>query len=125
MLSDNGAVFTAAYRGGIGAMESELCALGIVFRHSRPYHPQTCGKVERFHQTEKKFLAKQDAPTTIRSLQTQLDRFVNYYNTVRPHRSLNRRAPIDAFTARTTAHPRLPGIAIDGYRLRHDKIDRN
>ena len=51
VLSDNGAVFTATYRGGIGAMESELCALGITFKHSRPYHPQTCGKIERFHQT--------------------------------------------------------------------------
>src|SRR5215213_1937636 len=67
VLSDNGAVFTATYRGGIGAMESELCALGISFKHSRPYHPQTCGKIERFHQTVKKYLAKQDAPTTIRS----------------------------------------------------------
>ena len=118
-------MFTATYRGGIGAMESELCALGITFKHSRPYHPQTCGKIERFHQTEKKFLAKQDPPTTIRAVQHQLDEFVHTYNTVRPHRALNRQTPIVAFNARTKAHPRLTGIAIDGYRLRHDKIDRN
>jgi transposase InsO family protein len=125
VLSDNGAVFTAKYRSGIGAMESELCALGITFKHSRPYHPQTCGKVERFHQTVKKYLAKQDSPTTIRSLQTQLDRFVDYYNTVRPHRAINRRTPVTEYAARTKAHPRLTGITVDGYRLRHDKIDRN
>jgi transposase InsO family protein len=125
VLSDNGAVFTATYRGGIGAMESELCALGIAFKHSRPYHPQTCGKIERFHQTEKKFLTKQDPPDTIRQLQHQLDEFAHTYNTVRPHRALNRRTPIVAFNARTKAHPQLPRIAIDGYRLRHDKIDRN
>jgi transposase InsO family protein len=125
VLSDNGAVFTATYRGGIGAMESELCALGITFKHSRPYHPQTCGKIERFHQTEKKFLAKHDPPTTIRALQHQLDEFVHTYNTVRPHRALNRQTPITAFNARTKAHPRLAGIAVDGYRLRRDKIDRN
>ena len=40
--------------------EQELFALGIEAKHARPYHPQTCGKVERFHQTMKKFLAKQE-----------------------------------------------------------------
>jgi transposase InsO family protein len=125
VLSDNGAVFTATYRGGIGAMENELCALGITFKHSRPYHPQTCGKIERFHQTEKKFLDKQEPATTIPAVQTELDEFVHIYNTVRPHRALNRQTPIDAFNARTKAHPRLAGIAVDGYRLRRDKIDRN
>lgn len=123
VLSDNGAVFTAAYRNGIGALESELCALGIAFKHSRPYHPQTCGKVERFHQTVKKFLARQHPPTTIRGLQAQLDGFADYYNSVRPHRSIGRRTPIDAFHARTKAHPRLRGVTVDGYRLRHDTID--
>ena len=44
-------------RHGVCVMESEPFALGIAFKHSRPYHPQTCGKVERFHQTLKKYLA--------------------------------------------------------------------
>ena len=54
----------------------ELLSLGIATRHSRPYHPQTCGKVERFHQTLKKFLAKQEPATTKKLLQGQLNRFV-------------------------------------------------
>jgi hypothetical protein len=45
----NGCNYTAAYRHGYSAMESELFHLGIDYKHSRPYHPQTCGKVERFH----------------------------------------------------------------------------
>jgi transposase InsO family protein len=125
VLSDNAAIFTATYRHGIGAFESELADLGITFKHSRPYHPQTCGKVERFHQTLKRFLAKQRPARSIRGLQTQLDRFVDYYNTVRPHRALNRRSPLDAFTARTKAHPDPPPNPVDGYRLRHDTIDRD
>lgn len=60
MLSDNAAVFTGIPRGGGRvALELELASLGISFRHSRPYHPQTCWKVERFHQTLKRWLARQ------------------------------------------------------------------
>jgi len=123
VLSDNGAIFTASYRNGVAAMETELLSLGIEFKHSRPYHPQTCGKVERFHQTMKKFLDKQGPATSTRQLQRQLDRFVQYYNEVRPHRGINRRTPTEAFEARTKARPRRPGIDVDGYRVRHDKVD--
>jgi transposase InsO family protein len=70
MLTDNGAIFTAAPRGGGRcAIELELAALGISYRHSRAYHPQTCGKVERFHQTLKRWLAKQPSASTIPELQ--------------------------------------------------------
>jgi transposase InsO family protein len=51
-LSDNGAVFTGApRRGGRVALEITRHTHGIRFDHSRAYHPQTCGKVDRFHQT--------------------------------------------------------------------------
>jgi transposase InsO family protein len=123
-LSDNGAIFTASAQGGIAAMETELLSLGIASRHSRPYHPQTCGKVERFHQTVKKYLAKQDPATTKKQLQGQLDRFVITYNTVRPHRSLGRRTPAEAFAARDKSHPLGPRIDAAGYRVRHDKVDK-
>src|SRR5205814_2302207 len=99
-LTDNGAIFTASFRGGMGAMESELLSLGIASKHSRPYHPQTCGKVERFHQTLKRFLAKQEPPATKKQLQAQLDAFVAYYNGVRPHRAIRRPHPPRAFPAR-------------------------
>jgi transposase InsO family protein len=127
VLTDNGAIFTGAYRGhGRVALEIELAALHISFRHSRPYHPQTCGKVERFHQTLKKWLAKQAAAETVAELQTQLDTFADYYNTRRPHRALNRAAPAVAFAARPKAAPSqtAPTIA-DHYRVRHDTIDTN
>ena len=123
VLSDNGAVFMAEYRFGVGALEAELAGAGIEFKHSRPYHPQTCGKVERFHQTMKKYLEKRDAQRSVRGLQAQVDTFVAYYNEVRPHRAIGRKTPAEAFAARTKAHPLLPS-APDGYRLRRDRVDK-
>jgi hypothetical protein len=108
-----------------GALEITLHHRGVVFSHSRPYHPQTCGKVERFHQTHKKWLASQPRAASIGRLQDQLDAFGDYYNAVRPHRALGCRTPAEAYTARPKAH--ASGIPlIDGhFRVRHDKIDSN
>ena len=124
-LTDNGAIFTASYRGGMAAMESELLSLGIASKHSRPYHPQTCGKIERFHQTLKKFLAKQPPVTTKKQLQRQLDAFRAYYNHTRPHRAIGRRTPTQAFTTREKAYPTGPRIDCLGYRVRHDRVAKN
>jgi transposase InsO family protein len=123
VLSDNGAVFTAAARHGVCVMESELLALGIVFKHSRPEHPQTCGKVERLHETLKKFLAAQRPARSLAALQAQLDTFVAYYNEVRPHRSLKGRTPIEAFSARKRARPRQKPFVVPPHcRVRQDKV---
>ncbi len=124
-LSDNGGIFTASKGSGVGDLEAELVTLGITSKHGKPYHPQTQGKVERFHQTLKKYLAKQDPAATKRQLQGQLDRFVTYYNTVRPHRSIGRRTPAVAFAARDKSHPRGPRIDTAGYRVRNDKVDKS
>ena len=126
LLTDNGCVYTTWHRGGPNVMQTELLALGIEFRHSRPYHPQTCGKVERFHQTMKAFLAKQPKVGSIAELQAQVDRFVAYYNEVRPHRARERRPPRVAFEARDKARPSGPMIRVGaGVRVRRDRIDNN
>lgn len=126
MLTDNGAIFTAEYRNGRCVMENELAMLGVAYKHSRPYHPQTCGKVERFHQTLKRYLTKQRRPRTLAQLQAQLDRFAVYYNTVRPHRALGRRTPAQAYKARTKAVPTLVPFVVEGhYRVRRDRIDKS
>jgi transposase InsO family protein len=125
LLSDNGAIYTAKSRYGRTGLETELERLGVVFKHSSPYHPQTCGKVERYHQTMKKFLRKQPPATTIRELQSQLDWFTNYYNTVRPHRGLARRTPQSVYDARVKAHPGDVKDATAHFRVRYDKIDTN
>ncbi len=125
VLSDNGAIYTASTRNGRCAMESLLLSLGIAYKHSRPYHPQTLGKVERFHQTLKLFLAKQPLALTIGELQAQIDRFVAYYNDVRPHRARDRMTPRAAYDARSKARPIGPKISVDaGVRVRHDVVDK-
>ena len=124
VLTDNGAIFTARGRGdGRTALEVELGLLGIRFDHSRPYHPQTCGKVEHLHQTQKKWLTKH--PTrTLRQLQATLDDFRDYYNNIRPHRANNRTTPTQAYSARPKATPH--GIVIDPHwRVRTDTIDKS
>jgi transposase InsO family protein len=122
LLTENGAVFTAAPRGGRCAIELESAGLGIRPVHSSPHHPQTCGEVERFHQTEKK--AKQPAPTSVSELQAQLDTFAVSYNAVRPHPAIGRRTPAEAFGARAKAAPSLAGLEAPGrFRLRRDKVD--
>ena len=126
LLTDNGCVYTTWHRGGPNVMQSELLALGIEFRHSRPYHPQTCGKVERFHQTLKRWLARRAPARTRAELQAQVDAFTSYYNEVRPHRARGRRPPRIAFEARDKARPSGPKIRVGaGVRVRRDRIDKN
>jgi len=79
VLSDNGVCF-AGVDGTGSSFEPVLAAAGIRLIHSRPYHPETCGKVERFHATLKRWLAKQPLSTSVDELQTQLDVFAAHFN---------------------------------------------
>ncbi|HET7421014.1 MAG TPA: IS481 family transposase [Candidatus Dormibacteraeota bacterium] len=122
-LSDNAAVFSGESRRGKVIIEAELERLGIRCVHSTPYHPQTCGKVERFHQTLKRFLTKQAVPQSVAHLQLQLDAFRSYYNQQRPHRAHAGKTPLFAFGARLKAKPH-PADSVTHFRVRKDKVDR-
>jgi transposase InsO family protein len=124
VLTDNGAIFNAGSRHGRSAFESDLIRRRVLYKHSRPYHPQTCGKIERWHQTMKKFLAKAGPASDLLELQAQIDSFVYYYNNKRPHRSCARRTPRQAFDARPKA---APGSLIDQphHRIRFDVVDKS
>ncbi len=118
-------VFTTRLAGGKGgrnAFETELHRLGVQQINSTPNHPTTCGKVERFHQTLKKWLKAQPRATTLTELQAQLDAFVEEYNHRRPHRSLAHHAtPATAYTTRPKA---IAGQRLDTHnRVRHDRVD--
>jgi transposase InsO family protein len=111
-LTDNGLNFSGRLRGFEVRFEIELRAIGVVPKTSRPFHPQTCGKVERFQQTLKKWLRRQALAADLAELQTQLDTFVAYYNHQRPHRGINRRTPAQAWAATPPAINL--GIALPG-----------
>ena len=86
-----------------------------------PYHPQTCGKVERWHRTLKGFLAKRPADTML-ELQQILNETIAYYNDVRPHRACGRKPPRVAYEARNKA-PAGSLINQPHHRIRHDVVD--
>jgi len=130
VLTDNGLVYTTRFAGGRrgrttrNGFETELAALGVQQKNSSPNHPQTCGKVERFHQTLKKWLAHQPRARTLAQLQAQLDTFRDHYNHRRPHRALGRSrtsTPAAAYATRPKAAP--TGVSGSHDRVRRDRID--
>jgi transposase InsO family protein len=126
-LTDNGLVFTTRFAHGgrtsRNAFETELVRLRVRQKNSRPNHPTTCGKVERFQQTMKRWLHARPAASTINELQTQLDRFVDHYNHQRPHRSLpHHGTPAVAYQSRPKAAPdHQPDSE---HRVRYDRVDK-
>ena len=122
-------VFTTRLSGGKGGrngLETELRRLGIRQKNGRPNHPQTQGKVERFQQTLKNWLAAQPAqPAGLPGLQALLDTFTGLYNHHRPHRSLPQQAtPATAYQARPKATPDNRSTDTH-HRVRTDRIDTN
>jgi transposase InsO family protein len=121
-LTDNAAVYTSRFTGGRNGFEYLLAWLGIRQKHGLPGHPQTQGKVERFQQTLKRWLARQTPAPGLAALQAQLDAFRARYNEQRPHRAIGRRTPAAAYAAAPKVHPVGRG-APGHFRLRYDTTD--
>jgi transposase InsO family protein len=122
-LTDNGAVYTSRFTGGRNAFEYLLAYLGIRQKNGAPSHPQTQGKIERFHQTLKRWLGQQPAAAGLAGLQDRLDAFRLAYNEQRPHRATGRVTPGEAYRATPRALPTSSG-ARGHFRLRYDVTDR-
>ena len=123
-LTDNGLVFTSRLQRGMNSYELLLQRMGIEQKNSRPNHPQTQGKIERFHQTLKKWLAARAKPKTLPELQALLDHFTEIYNNHRPHRSLQGMTPAQAYQARPKAMPRNDPI-FGHHRTLKSKVDQS
>ena len=113
----------AGGRGGRNSFETELAHLGITQKNTRPNHPTTIGKVERFQQTLKQWLRSQPPAGSNTELQTLLDSFVDTYNNHRPHRSLGRTTPAVAYARLPKATP--TDQPTSHHRIRQDIIGAN
>jgi transposase InsO family protein len=124
-LTDNGSVYTSRFTRGRNSFEYLLAELGVTQRNGHPGHPQTQGKIERFHQTLKRWLAARPPAADLPALQRQLDHFRALYNTKRIHRA-HGRTPADAYALTVKAAPPSgQNQTLGPYRVRVDVIDRH
>ena len=116
VLSDNGAPFTSLlFTGNLAHCEVHTI-------NSRPYHPQTCGKIERFHQTLTRWLARQPTARNIAQLQQQIHRFIEIYNYHRPHRGIGRTTPASRWHASPAAQPAGSRVTATNPKISHHPI---
>ncbi len=104
-LSDNGIVYTGRFHAHESAFEINLRALGVRTINSAPFHPQTCGKIERFWQTMKKWLTAREPADTLDELNALLEQFRSFYNHQRSHRAHRGATPAEVFDATAKARP--------------------
>jgi transposase InsO family protein len=109
VLSDNGLCFSGKLRGFEVLFEAKLRDSGIRPFTGRPFHPQTTGKVERFQQSLKRWLRRQDRrhglARDLAELQARLDTFCRYYNEQRPHQGIGRVTPLSRWQASPASEP--------------------
>ena len=122
-LTDNGNVYTARFSRGKNGFEYLLSELEIVQKNGSPAHTQTQGKIERFHQTLKKWLLLQNPAKDLQELQSQLDEFRTLYNTARPHKALAMKTPQQSYEATIKATPKKAKEK-DHFRIRYDGVDQ-
>lgn len=116
-LSDNAKAYKISLANAVGV-------LGVDHRHGRAHHPQTQGKVERFHQTLQKWLRAQTSAASLEELQAQLDTFAEIYNHQRPHRAIDRKTPASVYNQTPKAGPADRPLGTPS-RLHHNKVAAN
>jgi transposase InsO family protein len=105
ILSDNGACFTGRTAEHTSEFETTLAVAGIKVIHSRPYHPETCGKIERFHGSLKRSLRAAGPARDITELQAQLDAYAQRYNHDRHHAAAGEMTLAERHAATSPATP--------------------
>jgi len=113
ILFDNGAPWGTAGRGGLTTLEAWLLVLGVEPWHGRPHHPQTQGKVERFHGTiaAEVFAPRRQPFADLAQAQAAFDAFRTCYNDERPHEALDDAVPDSCYAASTRPFPEtLPAV---------------
>lgn len=96
ILSDHGSQF-AGFKGGYTHFERWLMDLDILPIHGRIMHPQTQGKIERFHRTMKAELLREPF-LDLKDAKKHFARWRWKYNEIRPHSALNMKTPASVYT---------------------------
>ena len=116
LLSDNGSSYVS------GDLAAWLKDKGMKHSRGAPYHPQTQGKIERWHQTLKNRILLENyfLPG---DLEAQIEAFVDHYNHQRYHESINNVTPADAYFGRDKAilkqRERIKRKTLETRRLHH------
>ena len=125
MTMDNGAPWAGHDRNQLTALTAWLIRLGIKVSHSRPYHPQTQGKDERFHRTLKVELLNHRHYSNLEEVSKVFKEWRNIYNTQRPHEALDMNTPLSRYQVSPRSYPEtLPPIEYD-YNDTVRKINRD
>jgi transposase InsO family protein len=119
ILTDNGKVFTSRLGPHPGeTLFDKVCGQnGIEHILTRPYSPTTTGKIERFHRTLRLECLARTEFVSIEQAQESIDRFVEHYNTVRPHQALEMATPATRFypaashESREDSKPQLTAVS--------------
>jgi transposase InsO family protein len=127
VLTDNGKVFTGRFHHPpVEVLFDAICREhGIEHLLTQPRSPTTTGKIERFHRSLRaEFLSEQRPFTNLKTAQQALDEWVQYYNTARPHQSLNMTTPAQRFSADVPALCPTPAGTSGGDRGGQDWVSR-
>ena len=107
MTMDNGMPWGEGPSSRYTALTVWLMRLGIRVSHSRPYHPQTQGKDERFHRTLKAEVLQGRSFADLPTCQSAFDRWRSVYNLERPHQALDLDVPASRYRSSRRAYPGL------------------
>lgn len=113
ILCDHGRPWGTAGAGGISRLAAWLLRLGVEPWHGRPYHPQTQGKIERFHRTLARDLPPRATLTTLVETQVAFDAFRRISNHERPHEALGYATPASRYRPSTRPFPEAPPPMVD------------
>lgn len=98
MLMDHGTPWWSVHNGyGLTALSVGLIKQGVRLCLSGVGHPQTQGKVERFHRTLKRAVGRKEKPTNLVSWQEVFEEFRQEYNEIRPHHALGLQVPASRY----------------------------
>jgi transposase InsO family protein len=120
LLSDNHTSFTGRLFGVTVAFERKLAEIGVELINAAPAHPQTLGKLERFHRTLKEWLEDEGPAVDFEHLQLLLDRFRSHYNQERPHQGIGDATPAERYLPGPTAAAPLGELALAEAERRAD-----